>query len=242
MSLELIPAIDILGGAVVRLREGDYDQATVYSDDPVAMAKRLEAAGATRMHMVDLDGAREGRPVNDGILARVADETGLTLQVGGGIRSADRARELWARGVERVVLGTLAVKEPRVVAELAKENPAGVVVAIDARDGEVAVEGWLEGSGRRTEDLASEVDGWGVAAILYTRIERDGTGEGPDVAATMALQERVRATVIASGGIGHLDHIRGLRDAGVRAAVCGRALFAGAFSLEEAFAAARGDS
>ncbi len=242
MTLELIPAIDVLGGKVVRLLEGDYDQATVYSDDPVAMAKRLEAAGATRLHMVDLDGAREGRPVNDAILARVAAETGLTLQVGGGIRTAERARALWGRGVERVVLGTLAVKAPEVVQGLAKENASGVVVAIDARDGEVAVEGWLEGSGRQTHDLAREVDGWGVAAILYTRIERDGTGQGPDVSATAALQAEVDATVIASGGIGSLDHIRALREAGVRAAVSGRALFAGAFELDEAFAAARGDA
>lgn len=241
MTLELIPAIDVLGGKVVRLLEGDYDQATVYSDDPVAMAKRLEAAGASRLHMVDLDGAREGRAVNDAILARVAAETGLTLQVGGGVRTAERARTLWERGVERVVLGTLAVKAPEVVAALAAEKPSGVVVAIDARDGEVAVEGWLEGSGRQTHELAREADGWGVAAILYTRIERDGTGQGPDVPATVALQNEVGATVIASGGIGNLGHIRALRDAGVRAAVCGRALFAGAFSLDEAFAAARGD-
>lgn len=242
IGLELIPAIDILGGQVVRLREGNYDEATVYSDDPVAMAKRLEAAGATRMHLVDLDGAREGRPVNDAILARIAAETGLTLQVGGGVRTAERARALWASGVERVVLGTLAVKAPEVVAALAAEAPEGVVVAIDARDGEVAVEGWLEGSGRGAHELAREVDGWGVAAILYTRIERDGTGQGPDVPATVALQAEVGATVIASGGIGHLDHIRALREAGVRAAVCGRALFAGAFELDEAFAAARGDA
>ena len=239
-TLELIPAIDVLEGRVVRLREGRYDEATVYSDDPVAMAKRLEAAGATRLHMVDLDGAREGRPVNDAILARVARETSLRLQVGGGIRDAERARALWDQGVERVVLGTLAVKAPEVVRELAAERPMGVVVAIDARDGEVAVEGWLEGSGRGELELAKEVDGWGVAAILYTRIERDGTGAGPDVAATVALQGAVSATVIASGGIGSLDHVRALREAGVRAAVCGRALFAGAFTLDEAFAAARG--
>ncbi|MAQ17574.1 MAG: 1-(5-phosphoribosyl)-5-[(5-phosphoribosylamino)methylideneamino]imidazole-4-carboxamide isomerase [Sandaracinus sp.] len=241
MSLELIPAIDILGGKVVRLREGDYDAVTVYAEDPAAMARELEAAGATRLHLVDLDGAREGKPVNDAILARIAAETGLRLQVGGGIRSAERARLLWGRGVERVVLGTLAVKAPEVVRALAEENPAGVVVAIDARDGEVAVEGWLEGSGRETADLAREVDGYGVAGILYTRIERDGTGEGPDVGATVALQREVEATVIASGGIGHLDHVRALRDAGVRAAVCGRALFSGAFTLAEAFAAAAGD-
>ena len=241
MTLELIPAIDVLGGRVVRLLEGDYDRATVYSDDPVATAKRLEAAGATRLHLVDLDGAREGRPVNDAILTRVAAETGLALQVGGGIRSLARARALWKRGVERVVLGTMAVKQPKLAAALAAERPSGVVVAIDARAGEVAVEGWLEGSGRQAHELAREVDGWGVAAILYTRIERDGTGQGPDVPATVALQREVEATVIASGGIGHLDHIRGLRDAGVRGAVCGRALFTGAFELAEAFAAARGE-
>ena len=241
-TLELIPAIDILGGKVVRLLEGRYDQVTVYSDDPVAMAHQLQAAGAARLHLVDLDGAREGRAVNDPIVARIASETELRLQVGGGIRSAQRARDLWERGVERVVLGTLAVKEPQVVRELAEANPSGVVVAIDARDGEVAVEGWLEGSGRAPVDLAREVDAWGVAAILYTRIERDGTGEGPDVEATASLQAEVRATVIASGGIGSLEHVRALRAAGVRAAVSGRALFSGAFTLPEAFAAASGSA
>ncbi len=238
--MELIPAIDILGGKVVRLHQGRYDAVTVYADDAAEMAQRFEAAGARRLHVVDLDGARDGKPGNvasiEGILAR----TQLAVQVGGGIRTLEAADRWLDAGAQRVVLGTAAIKNPDIPRSLANVRPNSVIIAIDARDGEVKIEGWLEGTGTLATDLASTVDGWGVDGILFTNIERDGTREGPDVEATAALQRGVRATVIASGGIGSLEHLRALHEAGVRAAVCGRALYSGAFTLAEAFAASEG--
>jgi phosphoribosylformimino-5-aminoimidazole carboxamide ribotide isomerase len=237
--LELIPAIDLLGGKLVRLHKGDYAAVTVYSDDPSGQAAQFFRQGATRLHVVDLDGARDGRPGNVAAIEAIVAAAPLRVQVGGGIRDA-RAAERWLQaGVERVVLGTAAVKSPDVVQRLCAAYPGRVIVAVDERDGEVAVEGWLEGSGRSAHDLARSVDDWGAAAILHTVIDRDGTREGPDVAATAALQRRVRATVIASGGIGRLEHIEALAAAGVRAAVCGRALYSGAFDLPAAIAAAQ---
>jgi phosphoribosylformimino-5-aminoimidazole carboxamide ribotide isomerase len=236
--LELIPAIDLLGGQVVRLHKGDYAAVTVYSDDPPAQARRFYEAGARRLHVVDLDGARDGKPGNVETIAAILKAAPLRVQVGGGIRDAAAAERWLAAGVDRVVLGTAAVKQPAMMRQLCATHPGGVIAALDARAGEVAVEGWLEASGRAVHDLAREVDGWGVAAILYTVIERDGTSTGPDVAATLALQSEVSATVIASGGIGSLEHVRALARAGVRAAVCGRALYSGAFDVKDALAAA----
>ncbi len=236
--MELIPAIDLLGGKVVRLHKGRYDQVTVYSERPVEQARVFFDAGARRLHVVDLDGARDGEPKNLAVIEAILRTVPMQIQVGGGIRDEQIARRWLDSGAKRVVLGTAAVKDPAFVRKLCSELPNAVVVAVDERDGEVAIEGWLEASGKRASDLAREVDGWGVAAILHTVIARDGTREGPDIDATLALQEQVNATVIASGGIGDLGHIRALAERGVRAAVCGRALLSGAFSVQEAFAAA----
>lgn len=238
--MELIPAIDILEGKVVRLHQGRYDRVTTYADDPAEPARRFQDAGAKRLHVVDLDGARDGEPGNVAAIERILAATSLAVQVGGGVRDRAAADRWLDAGAARVVFGTAAVKSPKTVRALSREREGSVVVAIDARDGEVAVEGWLEGSGRQAPELAVEVDSWGVAAMLYTNIARDGTREGPDVEGTAALQERVRATVIASGGIGTLDHLRALVDAGVRATVVGRALYSGAFTIEEAFRVAGG--
>lgn len=238
--MELIPAIDILGGKVVRLHQGRYDEVTVYSDDPAAMAEKFQAAGAKRLHVVDLDGARDGKPGNVTAIESILARTKLVVQVGGGIRTKDSAERWLDAGASRVVLGTAAIKNPDMPQALASARAGSVVIAIDALGGEVKVEGWLEGTGTKATDLARIVDGWGVAAILYTNIERDGTREGPDVHSTAALQGLVGATVIASGGIGSLDHLRALNAAGVRSSVCGRALYSGAFTLEEAFAASEG--
>lgn len=238
--MELIPAIDVLDGKVVRLHKGDYDKVTVYADDPVAQARAFHAAGAQRLHVVDLGGARAGKPMNLEVIQEILGAVPMAVQVGGGIRDAAAAEQWLQAGAQRVVFGTAAVKQPQMVRGICEAYPGSVIVAVDARGGEVAVEGWLEGSGRPVEEFAREADGWGVAALLYTVIERDGTHEGPDVEATAALQGCVEATVIASGGIGSLDHITSLQRASVRAAVCGRALYSGAFTLDEAFAAATG--
>ena len=237
--MELIPAIDILDGKVVRLRRGDYDAVTVYADDPAEPARRFHEAGAKRIHVVDLDAARDGRPVNVRAIDRILAAVPMKVQVGGGIRDASSAERWLAAGVERVVLGTAAITEADMVRDLAEKRPGAVVVAVDARGGQVMVKGWTEGSERQALELAREVDGWGVAAILFTNIDRDGTREGPDVEGTAALQQAVSATVIASGGIGTLDHVRALAGAGVRATVCGRALYDGELDLAEAFAVAR---
>ena len=239
--MELIPAIDLLGGKVVRLHKGDYAAATVYSDDPPAQAREFHAAGARMLHVVDLDGAREGAQRNVAVIEAIVRAAPLRIEVAGGIRDEATAQRWLDAGVERVVLGTAAIKQPELVERLCRRHPGGVVVAVDARGGPVAGEGWLEQSGKSAHELARQVDGWGAAAILFTVIERDGTHEGPDVAATVALQALVGATVIASGGIGSLDHVRALAAAGVRAAVCGRALYSGAFTLREALQAAAGE-
>jgi phosphoribosylformimino-5-aminoimidazole carboxamide ribotide isomerase len=235
--VELIPAIDLLGGKVVRLHQGKYDEVTVYDDDPVAMAGRFEEQGATRLHVVDLEGARRGRPAHVPIIRGILQETNLQVQIGGGVRNEAVAAQWMEAGAARVVLGTVAVKAPDVARMICDRYPAGVVMALDARDGKVAVEGWQEQSEQDLIELAKEVDGWNLGAILFTNIHKDGTREGPDVLGTASLQSHVSTTVIASGGIGSLDDLRALSAAGVRSAVCGRALYSGAFTLSEAFAA-----
>ena len=235
--MELIPAIDILGGAVVRLAQGRYDAVTHYADDPLQIARKFEAAGATRLHVVDLDGAKAGRAINQQKIEQVVSQTGLQVQVGGGIRDTQSAKAWLDLGVARVVLGTIAIKEPNVAQAICQRSPDRVVIAIDARAGKVATEGWTEASETEVIELARRVDAWRIAAILYTNIERDGMRSGPDVQGTASLQDEINATVIASGGIGSLEHLKELKAAGVRAAVCGRALYSGAFTLQEAFAA-----
>ena len=237
VAMELIPSIDVLDGKVVRLHRGDYQKVTVFSDDPAGQAVKLQELGARRLHVVDLDGARAGKPGNRAVLERIVREAPkLAVQVAGGIRTREAAHAWFDVGAERVVLGTIAIKQPALAESLCREFPAGIVIALDAKDGIIAVEGWLEATGQQLEEVARKVDGWGAAAILFTDINRDGTREGPAVDTTAALQKSARATVIASGGIGTLEHLHALRDAGVRAAVCGRALYSGAFDLAEAFA------
>ena len=238
--MELIPAIDLLDGKVVRLHQGKYDEVTVYDDNPVAMAKRFEEAGAKRLHVVDLEGARSGTPAHVSVIQGILRETSLQVQVGGGVRNEDVAAAWIDAGAARVVLGTIVVKAPEAARAICERFPGAVVMALDARDGKVAVEGWQEQSEQDVVELARRVDTWNIGAILFTNIHRDGTREGPDVEATATLQSAVSATVIASGGIGSLGHLTALQAAGVRAAVCGRALYSGAFTLSEGFAALEG--
>lgn len=239
--MEFIPAIDLLGGQVVRLHKGDYEQVTVYSDDPAGQARAFFDAGASRLHVVDLDGARDGKPGNSAVIGAILKAApGLKIQIGGGIRTREAAQHWWEHGAARVVLGTVVIKQPQLAEELCRSDAGGVVVALDARDGEIAVEGWREQSGRPLFEVAAQVDGWGADAILFTDIDRDGTRQGPAVEATAKLQRSVTATVIASGGIGALQDLKALHGAGVRAAVCGRALYSGAFDVAEAMAACQG--
>jgi len=235
--VELIPAIDLLDGKVVRLHQGKYDEVTVYDDDPVAMAKRFEAQGAARLHVVDLEGARSGESAHVAIIQGILRETHLQVQIGGGVRDEAVAAQWMDAGAARVVLGTVVVKAPEVARAICDRYPKGIVIALDARDGKIAVEGWQEQSEQDVVELAKEVDGWNIGAILFTNIHKDGTREGPDVEGTAGLQSHVDTTVIASGGIGALDDLRTLSAAGVRSAVCGRALYSGVFTLSEAFSA-----
>jgi len=232
--MELIPAIDLLDGSVVRLQRGRYDAVDRYGADPVELARAYADAGAKRLHVVDLDGARDGRAAHRATLERMLSTTSLDVQVGGGVRDVEVAEAWFAAGVARVVLGTAAVRDPDFARSLCQAHPDGVVIAADAKDGMVAVAGWRERSGRELFEFAREVDAWGAAAILYTDIARDGMKGGADAEGTARLQREVRAIVIASGGVSCLDDLKRLKDAGVRAAVSGRALLDGDLVLEEA--------
>lgn len=232
--MELIPAIDLLSGRVVRLRQGSYDRATEFDHDPVELVRRFYADGATRVHVVDLDGARDGAPRHTQAIEAMLRAAPVRVQVGGGVRDREALERWLEAGADRVVLGTVAVRDPELARALCEAHPGRVVVAVDAKAGQVSVDGWRADAGRAVADVAREADAWGAAAFLYTCIERDGMASGPDVAATVELQRVVRADVIASGGIGTLSDIADLARAGVRAAVCGRALLEGAFTLAEA--------
>ena len=238
--MEVIPAIDLRSGRCVRLYQGDYRRETVYSDDPLSMALDWERQGAPRLHLVDLDGAAQGRPANLETIGQIIQRLAIPVQVGGGIRDQATAESLLAAGADRVVIGTAAVQEPSLVEGLCRKHGSGrVVVAVDARDGRVAIKGWTEGSLLSALELARRMAELGVRRLLYTDISRDGTMTEPNFAASEELALETGLAVLASGGITSLDHIRRLAGTGVEGAILGRALYAGAISLPEALAAAR---
>jgi phosphoribosylformimino-5-aminoimidazole carboxamide ribotide isomerase len=242
MSFELIPAIDLLGGRVVRLSRGDYAAATVYDPDPGAVARRFAAAGAPRIHVVDLDAARSGERGNEAsIRAVVAAADTAPVQLGGGIRDPDGVKSAMALGVDRVVIGTAALRDPELVRDAAKRHPGRIVVGIDARDGRVAVEGWLETSETTALDMARRFEDAGVAAIVHTDIARDGMLSGPNLEATAQLAESVSIPVIVSGGVASLDDVKraaALAPRGVAGVITGRALYTGDLDLDRALEAA----
>jgi phosphoribosylformimino-5-aminoimidazole carboxamide ribotide isomerase len=241
--MQIIPSIDLWQGQVVRLRQGNYDDVTVYADDPVALARSWRGS-VQRLHIVDLAGAKEGRPVQTALIERIVEAFGPGVQVGGGVRSLETLIAYFNLGVERVVLGTAAVSDPLLVRSAAQSYPGRVVLALDAKAGLVATQGWVNVSSERAIDVARSYAAQPVAAILYTDIERDGTEVGPNLSATAALAKESGLPVIASGGVGALEHLRQLarasRDAGggIVAAVLGRSLHERRFSLDEAIAAA----
>jgi phosphoribosylformimino-5-aminoimidazole carboxamide ribotide isomerase len=239
--MELYPAIDLRDGRAVRLYQGDYDRETVYHDDPVAQALAFAADGARWIHVVDLDAARSGRPVNRDVIGAICRAVDVPVQTGGGIRDEDSAAELFAAGVTRVVVGTAALEQPAFVRRLASTMP--VAVGLDARGREVAVRGWEKGSGRDLLDVAREFADAGVEALIVTEIGRDGTLSGPDLEGLAQVLDASELPVIASGGVGSLDDLRaldGLRSSERRlaGAIVGRALYEGEFTLPEALAAA----
>ncbi len=242
MSFELIPAIDIAGGRCVRLRQGRYEDETVYADDPLAVAERWAGLGARRLHLVDLDGAKAGRPVHAALIETIARKLPVPVQVGGGIRTLDDARRYLEAGVDRVILGSVAAKDPELVATIAAAFPGRVAVGIDARDGWVAVEGWTETSRIRAEDLAVRMRKAGVCCVIHTDIARDGMLTGPNVEAACRLAEQAQVPVIVSGGIATIEDVRAVwqaRKRGIVGAITGRAIYEGTLNLPEALAELR---
>ena len=241
--MDFYPAIDLRNGKCVRLYQGDYGQETIYGDDPVAQARAFESAGAPWIHVVDLDAARTGEPVNRAVIADIAAGVAVPVQTGGGIRSMAAAEALFEAGVARVVVGTAALEDPAFVRELAAIHP--VTVGLDARGRDVAVRGWLEGSGADLLDLAKAFEDAGVAALVVTEISRDGTLEGPDLIGLSQVLAATSIPVIASGGVGSLSHLTALsqlQSAGraLSGAIVGRALYEGQFTAEDAVAACEG--
>ena len=227
----LIPAIDLKDGRCVRLRQGRMEDETIFSDDPVQMAGRWVSAGARRLHLVDLNGAFAGVPVNGAAIRAIAAAyPDLPIQVGGGIRDETTIAAYLEAGVSYCIIGTQAVKDPAFVARACRAFPGHVIVGLDAREGRVAIKGWAEMTEHRVEELARRFEDDGVTAIVYTDIGRDGMMTGPNVAATRALAEAIRIPVIASGGITNLDDIRALcavAGSGIEAAITGRAIYEG---------------
>jgi phosphoribosylformimino-5-aminoimidazole carboxamide ribotide isomerase len=229
----LLPAIDLRGGRCVRLRQGDYDQETVFGDDPAAMARRWVDDGAAWLHLVDLDGAREGRPINGPSVRAIVEATGVPCQLGGGLRSEAHIEEALSWGVARVILGTRALQDPTWCESACRRFPQRIAIGIDARDGKVATQGWLHDSEKRALDLAREVAAWPVAAIIYTDISRDGMLQGPNVDATAELAAAVSVPVIASGGVSSASDVLALARRGLPGCIIGRALYEGRINLRE---------
>ncbi len=233
----LIPAIDLKDGRCVRLRQGRMEDETVFSDDPVEIAGRWVTAGAQRLHLVDLNGAFAGEPVNgDAIRAIVAAFPGLPIQVGGGIRDEKTIGAYLEAGVQWCIIGTQAVKEPELVGRACKAFPGHVMVGLDAKDGQVAVNGWAEVTEHRVETLSRRFEGDGVEAVVYTDIGRDGMLTGPNIEATRALADAIRIPVIASGGMTTIDDVRALAavaEPGIIGAITGRAIYEGTLDFAE---------
>lgn len=233
----LIPAIDLKEGKCVRLRQGRMEDDTVFSDDPVAMAARWVEAGARRLHLVDLDGAFAGRPVNAEVVHSISKEfPDLPIQIGGGIRSEDTVQSYLEAGVQYAIIGTKAVNEPHFVRDLCLSFPGHIIVGLDAKDGKVAIDGWSKLSKHDVIDMAQHFEEDGVEAIIYTDISRDGMMQGVNVEATVKLAQAINIPVIASGGITNMDDIRALSavaDEGISGAITGRAIYEGTLDFAE---------
>ena len=243
--MDIFPAIDLLDGKCVRLYQGDYNKSEVFNDNPAAMAKSWLEQGANKLHLVDLDGAKAGHPVNLDAIASIVEMVStasqpVQIQVGGGLRTEASVVQLLNLGIDRVILGTVAVEQPELVRQLCQKYPQKIVVGIDARSGKVATKGWLETSEVLATDLAKQMASMGVAAIIYTDIHRDGTMTGPNLAALRELASGVEIPVIASGGVsslGDLLSLLSLSTIGVTGTIVGRALYTGEVNLTEAIRA-----
>lgn len=236
--MQIWPAIDLRGGKCVRLQQGDYDRETVFGDDPAAMAMKWKAAGTKYLHLVDLDGAKDGSQVNGDAIRRIVSETGLICQVGGGVRSEDTIARLLGLGLHRVIVGTRALREPQWFAEMANKYPQQLVLGIDARDGMVATDGWLETSTTSAVEFAKQMATMSdqIAAIVYTDIAKDGMLAGPNFQQLKEMQGATSIPVVASGGVTTIDDIKKLKSMNSHAAIVGRAIYEGQLDLAETLA------
>jgi phosphoribosylformimino-5-aminoimidazole carboxamide ribotide isomerase len=230
----ILPAIDIRGGQCVRLRQGDYDQETVFGDDPAAVARRWVEQGATFLHLVDLDGARSGHPVNQESIRRIVTSSGVPCQLGGGLRTEADIAETLSWRVDRVVVGTKALQDPAWLQAVCQRFPGRIVLGIDAKNGRVAVDGWTAVTDRPALDLARQFATWPLAALVYTDISRDGMMAGPNLDALGEVTKAVSLPVIASGGVTTLDDVRRLARLNLAGCIIGRALYEGRLQLTEA--------
>ena len=238
----IYPAIDIRGGRCVRLTEGRFDAETVFADDPAEMALKWAGLGAEFLHLVDLDGALAGEGKNVPVIQRILKSVSIPVQLGGGIRNLETIEKLLELGVTRLILGSAAVKNPELVAEACKKYPGHIAVGIDAKNGEVAIEGWGQGSGVAATELAKKMASFDVETIIYTDISRDGMLSGVNVEATAALARACGVPIIASGGVASLDDIRRVKAVegdGVQGCIIGKAIYTGAVDLKEALALAK---
>lgn len=230
--MQIFPAIDLRGGQVVRLYQGDYDSMTVYGQDPCASARHFLAAGAKHLHVVDLDGAKDGTPVNFDSIAAIAKQGGLYMEVGGGIRTEDRIRQYLDLGVDRCILGTVAVTNFDFAARMAQKYGEQIAVGVDARDGFVAINGWQELSKERGVDFCRRLRDAGVRTVIYTDISRDGAEQGTNLPLYRELTGLEGLDITASGGVSSLEELRELRDMGIHAAILGKALYTGRLDLK----------
>ena len=238
--MEIIPAIDLLNGKCVRLNQGNYNEVTKFNSDPVKQAQIWESQGARRLHLVDLDGAKTGEPINDLTIKKIKRSISIPIQLGGGIRTIDRAKELLGIGIDRIILGTIAIENPELVKVLSQEYPRRVAVGIDAKEGMVATRGWLKQSEISSLELAKRLNDLELAAIISTDIATDGTLKGPNVQALREITEISINPVIASGGVGSIADLISLSDfenEGIEGIIVGRALYDGSIDLKEALLA-----
>ena len=233
--MEVIPSIDIKSGYCVRLYQGDYNQETIYSDDPLKVALSYQSQGAPRIHIVDLDGAATGKIEHLNIIQNIVSNLEIPIQIGGGIRDYDSATNLYSIGVDRVVIGTSAIKNPSLVDQIYTSHGSdAIVIAIDARDEEVSIDGWTQGTSVDVMNLASDMKTLGVTRILYTDISRDGTLTGPNLDMNTKLVSQTGLSILASGGVTKLDDLIELQTIGVEGAILGRSLYTGDIDLSEA--------
>ena len=239
--MEVIPSIDLKGGRCVRLYQGDYAKETVFSEDPLGTAQRWESLGASRLHVVDLDGAASGEPRHLSVVARIAATLRIPVQVGGGIRRMEMIEQYVKAGIKRVVLGTAAVENPELVREACREFGEAIALGVDARDGFVAVRGWQDKTSVSATDLIRQMEALGAGRFIYTDIARDGTLTEPNFQAISELMTKTRSPIIASGGVTSIDHLRRLSQLGVEGAIIGRALYTGDIRLDKALAVLKGE-